>query len=1425
MKKSLITLSKLSAALAVAYASMPAYADIMPANGQTKVSKQSGVEIVNIAAPSAAGLSHNQYQKFNVGTQGAVLNNAQQAGRSELAGQLGANPHLNQRSAAVILNEVVSRNPSTIAGQQEIFGQRADYVLANPNGISVQGGGFINTSRASLVVGKPEVTNGALNGFDVSGESSLSTSGKMSGQLDQLDLIAPKVQIQSDISGSHAVNVIGGKNKINRGANGQLDIQVQKVTGAVLDGKVAGSIQANRIRIHNTDERATLAISGAELTASDLAISAGNARLSGEIEKKFDSSSRNYTADKRVKTQETHSTQTQTLRPTKLKSDGLLIDVTNNLTVAAGDIQAKSAIIRSGQATLGVQTTTNSTTSTINRSKGLWYRNDSTETSEQTRHQTKLNVDDLTLVTNKGKLVAEAVKFENKNALLFGEKGVELKGLTQQRKQTQESNYRNETAKLKSGRNYVNSDEQTLLTTDFNVENNLRIASRKEVSLAAVKGQIDGNLFVENNGKATFTSQTSRTKREIDDKEKYWGGLGGANSGSASVDELTQHGTDLTVKGLAYISTENGAQISGSRVLAGEGYVHASGGDLVIDSVKAQTTAQTSARKGTIFNITKARSEDFSAVTTSQGSILSSESNLKLLTDKDVSVVGSKVLASGVLDLTAAKINVSGATNQSDTSHSAYALGLSRKVEKPTMKNNIEGLVNEVINTWLDGKMVEKPLDLFFKYNTFSTGAGVTLGAKNTVEKVNTTTVSGSQLQGSSVTAQGEQISLSGSKVNATGGDVTLAANQIVTKAQTETTQTETTNTEVGLTIGAKLTEKNVSTYATLGVNHSETQSQSQNAAVSAISAVGDVVLNADKIVHQGSKLNAGGSVSENAQSIRHETAQTTNTGNSKEVNAGLTYTFSVNKDKSQVHSVALNASGARENSLSQAHTATEIQSGKDISITAATVKDSATAYQAGQNVTIQANEYALQAVQNSEQKESLKAGATLGVSATTTDYKSATLAVNAGANYQQAKSEAEKAQLGGIQAQNVAISADNIALQGNINATNSVALTAAQALSISQGNDSSKKSGGGFDASVSVGGIATAGAVIPSVSVGVNANGEKGQSQTAVTNQISANNIVIQAGQNADLQAVNLQGQNVAISAQAVNVAAAQSSASLNAGSAGVSVSVGKDVASVAASGKFSAKVEKETTHSAAQINAQNVAINAQNGVTLSGVNTQAENVALNGGNGAIVLNALQNQVHKTGVSASLALNGDMKDKQWNAKGGSASVAVDVVRNDTHTASQVNAANVALNTQGDMVLNGSVINANRVEGNVGGNVVSTAATDKISETSVSLSASGSGKYTAYPTDKWALSLKKDWDNGAIAGIKGDAAAAVKVVRKQRGLPTGVNTLENKLNVGGTTVNAATAPTQDFSYDNALSLTTNLKGRYYLPWRKQQFGQ
>ena len=92
------SLSKISLAIAFSIAGQSAFAEISAADANTQISKKQGIEIINIANPSNAGLSHNRYDKFNVDKAGAVLNNARQNGKSQLAGDLNANPNLESDS-------------------------------------------------------------------------------------------------------------------------------------------------------------------------------------------------------------------------------------------------------------------------------------------------------------------------------------------------------------------------------------------------------------------------------------------------------------------------------------------------------------------------------------------------------------------------------------------------------------------------------------------------------------------------------------------------------------------------------------------------------------------------------------------------------------------------------------------------------------------------------------------------------------------------------------------------------------------------------------------------------------------------------------------------------------------------------------------------------------------------------------------------------------------------------------------------------------------------------------------------------------------------------------------------------------------------------------------------------------------------------
>ena len=67
-----------------------------------------GVPVVNIAPPSAGGVSNNRYTQFNVGPSGVVLNNSGAASQTQLAGQVAGNPMLGNQRAATILNQVTA---------------------------------------------------------------------------------------------------------------------------------------------------------------------------------------------------------------------------------------------------------------------------------------------------------------------------------------------------------------------------------------------------------------------------------------------------------------------------------------------------------------------------------------------------------------------------------------------------------------------------------------------------------------------------------------------------------------------------------------------------------------------------------------------------------------------------------------------------------------------------------------------------------------------------------------------------------------------------------------------------------------------------------------------------------------------------------------------------------------------------------------------------------------------------------------------------------------------------------------------------------------------------------------------------------------------------------------------------------------------
>ena len=150
-----------------------------------------GVPIVNIAAPNASGLSHNQFSDYNVGANGVILNNATtRTQATQLGGIILGNPNLQGSAASTILNEVNGGNPSHLRGYTEVAGPAARVIVANPYGISCNGCGFINTPRATLTTGTPILNNGRLDHFQVDGGSvSIEGAGLNAGNVDSFEII------------------------------------------------------------------------------------------------------------------------------------------------------------------------------------------------------------------------------------------------------------------------------------------------------------------------------------------------------------------------------------------------------------------------------------------------------------------------------------------------------------------------------------------------------------------------------------------------------------------------------------------------------------------------------------------------------------------------------------------------------------------------------------------------------------------------------------------------------------------------------------------------------------------------------------------------------------------------------------------------------------------------------------------------------------------------------------------------------------------------------------------------------------------------------------------------------------------------------------------------------------------------------------
>jgi filamentous hemagglutinin family protein len=231
-------------------------ADVIPIDATTSVNQAlNDVPVVDIKNPNAAGLSHNKYSQYNVGSEGLVLNNnaGNQALQSQLAGQVFVNLNLD-KAATVILNEVVAANRSTLAGYTEVVGSKADVVVANPWGITCNGCGFINVDRVSLTTGTPNINGGMLTGFNVQqGSVIINGNGADLSTQQMFDVVARQINVQGQIN-ANDLKLVAGSNEWNYGQRTASAIAGEDVSAKYsIDSSMLGGMYAGKIQLISTE--------------------------------------------------------------------------------------------------------------------------------------------------------------------------------------------------------------------------------------------------------------------------------------------------------------------------------------------------------------------------------------------------------------------------------------------------------------------------------------------------------------------------------------------------------------------------------------------------------------------------------------------------------------------------------------------------------------------------------------------------------------------------------------------------------------------------------------------------------------------------------------------------------------------------------------------------------------------------------------------------------------------------------------------------------------------------------------------------------------------------------------------------------------------------------------------------------------------
>ncbi|MDR7344207.1 filamentous hemagglutinin [Pantoea alhagi] len=522
-------------------------AGITPASKGTQLDKAAnGVPVINIATPNQAGLSHNQYQNYNVGKEGLILNNATgQLNPTQLGGLIQNNPNLKAgQEAKAIINEVTGANRSQLQGYTEVAGKAANVMVANPYGITCNGCGFINTPNATLTTGKPIMdAQGNLQALTVSkGTITVEGQGLDASQSDALAIISRATEINAAIH-AQDLKLIAGANRVDKNGAATPIAGEGTAPGVAVDTGALGGMYANRIHLVSSEKGVGVNLGNLNARQGDMVLDASgkltlkNSLTSGALTAKGESIALN--GDHKAGGAVTlNGAQAVTVNAGSLLSDDAIsLSSDGQVALNHGKLTAKKAI----QLNAAEIKTDKASTADSGGNIGLTARN---------------KVDNAAQLTAGNALTLTAKQAKNSGALLA-------------QQQTLHADTLENSGQIQGG--------STLDITAAQLANSGAMRSNDALTLNAEQltnsGEMQGNQTLalttgtlDNRGTLSADSLTL-TGKNLTNSGKI---LGGKRS-DISADRLTQNGT-LSAQGTAQIAVaqqlDNGGETSAQQALA-----------------------------------------------------------------------------------------------------------------------------------------------------------------------------------------------------------------------------------------------------------------------------------------------------------------------------------------------------------------------------------------------------------------------------------------------------------------------------------------------------------------------------------------------------------------------------------------------------------------------------------------------------------------------------------------------------------------------------------------------------------------------------------------------------------------------------------------------------------------------------------------